>query len=94
MNTRTQIRIDPEIRWRAGAKAAALGISFAEYVRRLVARDLADEKRKIDISLIFDLVDEGPGTNITRDKDEMLGEAAWKEHQRKTGTARGGAETS
>jgi hypothetical protein len=42
-------------------------------------------KRNVDVSLIFDLVDEGPRTNIARDKDKMVGEAVWKEHQRKTG---------
>jgi hypothetical protein len=90
MNARTQITIDPEMQRRAHAKAAALGISFAEYVRRLLAQDLGDAKRKVDVSLIFDLVDEGPPTNIARDKDEMVGEAVWKEHQRKTDGKRSG----
>jgi hypothetical protein len=40
--------------------------------------------RKGDVSLVFDLVDEGPRTNIARDKDKMVGQAVWKEHQRKT----------
>ena len=84
MNQRTQITIDPEMQRRAHAKAAALGISFAEYVRRLLAEDLGEAKRKGDVSLVFDLVDEGPPTNIARDKDKMVGEAVWKEHQRKT----------
>jgi hypothetical protein len=90
MNPRTQITIDPEMQRRAHAKAAALGISFAEYVRRLLAEDLGEAKRKVDVSLIFDLVDEGPHTNITRDKDKMVGEAVWKEHRRKTGGKRSG----
>lgn len=38
MNVRTRITMDPEVQRRAHAKAAELGISFAEYVRRLVAR--------------------------------------------------------
>jgi hypothetical protein len=91
MNARTQITIDPEMQRRAHAKAAALGISFAEYVRRLLAQDLGEAKRKVDVSLVFDLVDEGPDTNIARDKDKMVGEAVWKEDQRKTGRKRGGA---
>ena len=90
MNARTQITIDPEMQRRAHAKAAALGISFAEYVRRLLAQDLGETKRKLDVSLIFDLVDEGPPTNIARDKDEMVNEAVWKEHQRKTDRTRSG----
>jgi hypothetical protein len=90
MNARTQITIDPEMQRRAHAKAAALGISFAEYVRRLLAQDLDDAKRKVDVSLIFDLVDEGLPTNIARDKDKMVGEAVWKEHQRETDRKRSG----
>jgi hypothetical protein len=88
MNARTQITIDPDMQRRAHAKAAALGISFAEYVRRLLAQDLGEAKRRVDVSLVFDLVDEGPRTNIARDKDKMVGEAVWKEHQRKIGGKR------
>ena len=40
MNARKQITMDPEMQRRAHKKAADLGISFAEYVRRLVAVDL------------------------------------------------------
>ena len=77
--------MDPELQRRAQAKAAALGISFAEYVRRVVSDDLGASKKKADISILFDLVDEGPPTNIARDKDKMIGEAVWKEYLRKTG---------
>jgi hypothetical protein len=87
MNLRTQITMDPELQRRAHAKAAELGISFAEYVRRLVADDLGETKRKADISAIFDLVDEGPPTDIARDKDKMVGEAVWAEYLRKIGRA-------
>ena len=90
MNARTQITIDAEMQRRAQAKAAELGISFAEYVRRLLARDLGEREPEIGISVLFDLVDEGPPTNIARDKDKMVGEAVWKEHQRKTGSKRKG----
>ena len=85
MNARTQITLDSEMQRRAQAKAADLGISFAEYVRRLVATDLGEPKPKADISIIFDLVDEGPSTNIARDKDKMIGEAVWANYLRKTG---------
>ena len=85
MNARTQISMDPEMQRRAHAKAAELGISFAEYVRRLVAQDIGEPKRKTDISVLFDLIDEGPPTNIARDKDKMIGQAVWNEHLRKTG---------
>jgi hypothetical protein len=90
MIVRTQITLDPEMQRRAHAKAAALGISFAEYVRRLLAQDLGEAKRKVDVSLVFDLVDEGPRTNIAHEKDKMVGEAVRKEHRRKTGGKRSG----
>ncbi|HYI31309.1 MAG TPA: hypothetical protein VD863_26010 [Bradyrhizobium sp.] len=85
MNFRTQIKVDPELQRRAHAKAAALGISFAEYVRRLLASDLGPQKERSDISLVFDIVDEGPVTNIAADKDKMVGEAVWHEHTRAHG---------
>jgi hypothetical protein len=85
MSARTQVTLDPEMRRRAHAKAAELGISFAEYVRRLVANDLGEQKPKADVSLIFNLIDEGPPTNIARDKDKMIGEAVWDNYLRKMG---------
>jgi hypothetical protein len=85
MNARSQITMDPELQRRAQAKAADLGISFAEYVRRLVADDLGEPKPKADISSIFGLIDEGRPTNIARDKDKMIGEAVWEEYQHETG---------
>ena len=59
------------------AKAAELGIPFAEYVRRLVALDLGELKRKADGSMIFDLVTDGEPTDIGRDKHEMIADALW-----------------
>jgi hypothetical protein len=84
MTVRSQITLDPETQRRAHAKAAELGISFAEYVRRLVAQDLGEPKPKADISIVFDLVDEGLPTDIARDKDKLIGEAVWDEYLRET----------
>ena len=56
MNARTQITMDPEMQRRAQAKAAELGISFAEYVRRVIDRDLGEAKPKADISIISTLL--------------------------------------
>jgi hypothetical protein len=72
--------MDPEMRRGAHAKAAGLGLSFAEYVRRLVAKDLGEAKPKPEIAIMFDLVDYGKPTNIARDKDKMIGDAVWKEY--------------
>jgi hypothetical protein len=85
MKIRHQVTMPAELRRRAHAKAAKLGISFAEYVRRLVVEDLGEPQPKADISIFFDLVKDGPVTNIARDKDKMIGEAVWQEYLRKTG---------
>jgi hypothetical protein len=85
MNARTQITMEPELQRRAHAKAAELGISFAEYIRRLVAGDLGAPERKVDVSILFDLIDEGPPTDIARDKDKMIADAVWQDYLRKTG---------
>jgi hypothetical protein len=74
MMARTQISLDVETQRRARRRANELGISFAEYVRRLVARDLTEPPRQVDPSLVFDLGDSGGG-DIARDKDAMVGEA-------------------
>jgi hypothetical protein len=88
MNARMQITLDPETQRRARAKAAELGISIAEYVRRALARDLGEPQPKADISIVFDLGASEEPTNIARDKDKLLGEAVWQEHLRKTGQKR------
>lgn len=84
MSARTQITMDPETQRRAHAKAAELGISFAEYVRRLVAQDLGEAKPKADVSVIFDLGASGEPTDIARDKDKLIGDAVWEEYLEET----------
>lgn len=75
MMSRTQITLSPDAHRRARARAAALGISLAEYMRRLVERDLGEEnKPTVDISVIFGLGDSG-GSDIANHKDEYIGEA-------------------
>lgn len=80
-----QITMDPEMQRRAQAKAAEFGISFAEYIRRLVAGDLGEPKPKFDITRMFDLGASDEPTDIGRDKDKIIGEAVWEEHLRSTG---------
>jgi hypothetical protein len=79
--------MDPELQKRAQAKAADLGISFAEYVRRVVANDLGQPKRKPDVSIIFDLGASDEPTDVARDKHKMIDEAAWEDYLRKIGRA-------
>ena len=70
---------------RAHAKAAELGISFAEYVRRVIAQDLGEAEAQGRYFHHLRSRQEGAPTDIARDKDKLLGEAVWQEHLRKTG---------
>lgn len=74
MMARTQVSLDLETQRRARKRASELGISFAQYIRGLVARDLATPPRPSDPSLVFDLGTSG-GADIARNKDAMIGEA-------------------
>jgi hypothetical protein len=74
MMARTQITLEPEIQRRARKRAGDLGVSFAEYVRRLVARDVGNPSAKADPTLVFDL-GESRRSDIAKDKDAMIAEA-------------------
>ena len=74
MMVRTQISLHSERHAKARARAASHGISLAEYVRRLVDRDLAERPRGADRSVIFDLGASG-GADIALGKARMIGEA-------------------
>jgi hypothetical protein len=74
MMARTQITLEPEIQRRARKRAGDLGVSFAEYVRRLVARDVGTSPVKVDPTLVFDL-GESRRSDIAKDKDAMIAEA-------------------
>ncbi len=58
----------------ARERAGQMGVSLAEYVRRLVSADLQGTKRSVDPGVVFDLGCSG-GSDIARDKDRMLSEA-------------------
>lgn len=74
MMARTQITLPPEAQRRARARAAELGVSFAEYVRRLIARDLGDDIHSADPRMLFDL-GERTGSDVARKKHRYVGEA-------------------
>jgi len=82
MMYRAQITLEPETQRQAQKRAGELGVSFAEYIRRLVARDLDRPRSTADVSRIFNLGNSG-GSNIAKDKDRMLGEALAAEHRRR-----------
>ncbi|NJD28652.1 MAG: hypothetical protein FIA92_10200 [Chloroflexi bacterium] len=74
MVQRTQITLQPEQHRRARRRAAELGVSLAEYVRGLVARDLGEGRAAGDVSSILDLGDTG-GSDVRHLKDQYLAEA-------------------
>ncbi len=50
MMARTQITLEPQIHRRARQRANELGVSLAEYMRQLVARDLSGVQAKADVT--------------------------------------------
>ncbi len=71
---RTQIDLEAEQHALVKRKAAELGISMAEYIRRLVERDLAQTGPGADISAIFGIGDSG-GSDIALDRKGATAEA-------------------
>jgi hypothetical protein len=85
MMVRTQIALDSEDHRRAKRRAAEQDVSLAEYLRRLVRRDLrGGEPAAADVSEIFGLGDSG-GSDVAARKDEYLGDAVEAQHLRRTG---------
>ncbi len=83
MVVRTQVTLDADAHRRAKRRAAERGISFAEYIRQVVDRDLG-EQPKGDISEIFGIGDSGR-SDISSNVDKYLGESLRKEYLRETG---------
>lgn len=75
--------MDSGLQRRAKQRASELGISFAEYVRRAVAGDLGGARQKPDVSILFDLVRDGPPSDVARDKDRMLADAVLEDYHGK-----------
>ncbi len=66
--------LDAEDHGRAKVRASELGISLAEYVRRVVGADLATPSNQADASEIIGMFASG-GSDIARHKDDYLAEA-------------------
>ena len=71
MMVRTQIMLDAEDHKRAKRRAQELGVSLAEYVRRVVADDLGAATAPADRGAIIGLFDSG-GSDVARHKTEYL----------------------
>lgn len=74
MMARTQINLELEIQRRARQRANDMGMSLAEYIRRLVARDLGRPQAAANTAVVFDLGASG-GSDVAGNKDAMLAEA-------------------
>jgi hypothetical protein len=74
MMARSQITLDPDIPRRARQRAGDLGVSLAEYIRQLVARDLGGHASTADPSVVFDL-GTSSGSDIRLSKKAMIAEA-------------------
>jgi hypothetical protein len=72
--SRTQITLEHAVQRRARQRATDLGISLAEYFRRLVARDLACPEVPANVDRIFDLGN-SDASDIARNKDSMIAKA-------------------
>ena len=84
MVVRTQVTLDADAHRRAKRRAADLGISFAEYVRRVVEQDLGEPTPRIDPSEIFGLF-RSNGADVARDKDRYLDDAVRAAHPERGG---------
>ena len=74
MMAKTQITLETEMQRRARQRANDLGVSLAEYFRRLVARDLARPLAEPLVDRIFDLGSSGE-SDIAKRKHSMVAEA-------------------
>jgi hypothetical protein len=66
---------------RVRQRASDLGLSLAEYIRRLVDRDLGGTKPVISPKAVFDL-GRSEGSDIAKRKDAMLREAFASERRK------------
>lgn len=79
MIQRTQITLDGADHRRARRRASELGVSLAEYIRRLVRDDLGGDA-SADPSVLFALGDSG-GSDVAAHKDKYIGEAVSEERR-------------
>lgn len=89
MMSRTQISLNQEMVKHARRRASQVGISLAEYIRRLLARDLQESRPPAGASAAFDVGSSG-GSDIAREGDAAIA-AAISSEQDRLGRRSGGA---
>lgn len=77
MSSRSQITLDSALARKAKARARDLGISFAEYVRRLIDRDLDGDQVRSGLGDLIGIGDSG-GSDIARHEEAYLNEVFGK----------------
>jgi hypothetical protein len=83
MAQRTQITLPDEDHRRARARASDLGVSLAEYIRRLVANDLYSAREAAPVDALFDLGSSADGSEVAAHKDAYVGEAVEADARRR-----------
>ena len=88
MTTHVTIELDEEVLARARLVAEALGIATEEYLRGVIAGtipvEVAPSRQQFYLAKIFGMGSSAEPTDIAKDKDRLLDEAAWAEHLRET----------
>lgn len=74
MPSRHQVTLDRALERRAKKRAQDLGVSFSEYVRRLIRHDLPGEVTGLHVIDLVGIGDSG-GSDIRNHEDEYLDEA-------------------
>lgn len=78
---RTQISLTAEQHRLAKRRAAEQGVSLAEYLRQLIARDLGEPSAQADVTRLFSLGDAGGG-DVAGDVDAHVAEILDRRHPR------------
>lgn len=81
MMVRTQISLEDQDHARAKKRAAELGISLSELVRRALRSELGERSGRGDLSELFGILDSGH-TDTSSRVDELVSEATWEDHMR------------
>lgn len=85
MMVRTQISLPDRDHAAAKQRAAEMGISLSELIRRALSAQLnAQPRQRGDLSHLFGILDSGHSDTSSR-VDELVAEEAWDDHLRSTG---------
>lgn len=81
MMVRTQISLEDHDHARAKDRAAELGISLSELIRRALRKELGERGGRGDISELFGILNSGHADTSQR-VDELVGDAVFEDFER------------